>query len=216
VKSCASKDDSKVCPHGRTFVEFCKKVVCSSADRTPTTIKKRKRTSFSLPFGSNLQRRRQKKPGVELAASKISDWRGEFHQQRPQQVLNSPPAPLHSFPWPPPVPTKGLVLPGTSPDVSALIAALLPLLQARRFCPAKHFNVECGQSGQGDKGACPLPPPHLQQCRRGRDHGDRAPCTICCGLLNRWVHHIPPFSASWCEDTCVDPCQVKLGRAGQR
>jgi hypothetical protein len=56
---------------------------------------------------------------------------------RPQQVLNSPPAPLHSFPWPPPAPTKGLVPPGPSPDVSALIAALLPLLQA--FLPRSTF-----------------------------------------------------------------------------
>jgi hypothetical protein len=46
---------------------------------------------------------------------------------QPQQVHNSLLAPPHSFPWCPPVPLKGLVPPGPPPDISALIAALLPL-----------------------------------------------------------------------------------------
>jgi hypothetical protein len=46
---------------------------------------------------------------------------------QPQQVHNSLLAPPPSFPWCPPTPLKGLVPPGPPPDVSALIAALLPL-----------------------------------------------------------------------------------------
>jgi hypothetical protein len=59
---------------------------------------------------------------------------------QPQQVYNSPPAPLHSFPWPPPAPTKGLMPPGSVPDISALIAALLPLQAAlQAFLPRSTF-----------------------------------------------------------------------------
>jgi hypothetical protein len=55
---------------------------------------------------------------------------------QPQQVHNSLPAPPHSFPWFPPAPPKGLVPPGSMPDISALIAALLPLQAAlQAFLP---------------------------------------------------------------------------------
>jgi hypothetical protein len=46
---------------------------------------------------------------------------------QPQQVHSSLPAPPPSFPWCSPAPLKGLVPPGPPPDISALIAALLPL-----------------------------------------------------------------------------------------
>jgi hypothetical protein len=96
---------------------------------------KGKGTYVTRQLAENL-RMREKIATLEQKQVQFCPQLKDFPPLQPQQVRNSQPAPLHSFPWFPPAPSKGLVPPGPLPDISALFAALLPLQAAlQAFLP---------------------------------------------------------------------------------